>query len=200
MNIKQCFVALVIIATTWKIYQQRDQVRLGDGVYAPDEPVQENLSPRPQQTLNGYQLTGLAKFTITAKVLAKKSYHFDRESDLSPVDLALGWGNMSDEQILDSITISQSGRFYYWRADVLPLPHSEITTHSANMHLIPANKFVARAIKKSRHGDIISMSGQLVNVQSLSDSWQWRSSLTRSDSGAGACELILVEHFSVVEF
>ena len=38
----------------------------------------------------------------------------DRESDLAPVDLALGWGRMSDEAILKDIQISQSGRFYFW--------------------------------------------------------------------------------------
>ena len=121
-----------------------------------------------------------------------------RESDLSPVDLALGWGNMSDERILSDIEISQSGRFYRWQVDSFPIPRREIETHSANMHLIPANEAVKDEIEKVREGEIIEISGSLVEVLSNNDGWRWTSSLTRTDTGSGACELILVDSFNIV--
>jgi hypothetical protein len=43
-----------------------------------------------------------------------------------------------------------------------------------------------------RAGDQIRLRGYLVRV-AASDGWQWRSSLTRDDTGAGACELVLLE-------
>ncbi|MCW9000949.1 MAG: hypothetical protein OQK04_19715, partial [Kangiellaceae bacterium] len=115
------------------------------------------------------------------------------EADLSPVDLALGWRNMSDESVLEKIDISQSGRFYRWYVDSFPIPRREIEVHSANMHLIPSNELVADTISKVRKGDIVEISGSLVSVVSNKDGWRWKSSLTRNDTGSGACELIWVE-------
>ena len=40
-------------------------------------------------------------------------------------------------------------------------------------------------------GQIISLSGSLVRVEAK-DGWKWKSSLTRSDDGAGSCEIIWV--------
>lgn len=122
-----------------------------------------------------------------------------RESDLSPVDLALGWGKMSDERVLDSIDISQSGRWYRWRTDKLPIPMREIETHSANMHLIPANKSIKSTINRTRIGDIVEFSGNLIRVDAK-DGWRWLSSLSRTDNGGHSCELIWVEKFEIQKF
>lgn len=118
--------------------------------------------------------------------------------NLSPTDLALGRGNMSDETILDQIEISQSGRFYRWRVESFPLPRREIETSSANMHLIPANDAVNSMIKEIRNGDIIELSGSLVDVVADDDDWRWISSQNRNDTGKGACELIWVKSLQIV--
>lgn len=62
-----------------------------------------------------YELEALANFDIEARVLSKENYYADRESELVPVDLALGWGAMSDSSVLEKLSISQSGRFYFYR-------------------------------------------------------------------------------------
>jgi hypothetical protein len=53
-------------------------------------------------------------------------------------------------------------------------------------------------IKEIRNGDIVQLSGSLVNVVSESDGWRWKSSQTRNDTGKGACELIWVESLQIV--
>lgn len=105
---------------------------------------------------------------------------------------------MSDERVLENIEISQSGRFYRWQVDAFPIPRREIETHSANMHLIPASDAVKSVLDKIRKGDIIEISGSLVNVMSNNDGWHWKSSQTRTDTGRGACELIWVESADIV--
>lgn len=189
---------LLIITAGWTLYQRTGQVQLGPGVMAPAEPQQHMLQTPVTQQVDAYQLTELASFNITAKVLAKKNYSFDRGAQLSPTDLALGWGRMSDETVLEQIKISQSGRFYFWRVDAFPIPQREIETHSANMHVIPENISVKHALGKVRPGDIVEMSGSLVNVLSTDNQWRWRSSLTREDTGGGACELIWVKNLRIV--
>jgi hypothetical protein len=195
---KKIFVLLLAIGAGWKLYNYSGQVSLGPGVLASEVPFQENIKSPVETEMGDYTLTGLAKFSIKAKILSKKNYYIGREADLSPTDLALGWGEMSNETILDKIEISQSGRFYRWHVASFPIPRNEIQTHSANMHLIPANDFVASDIDNVRAGEIIEMSGSLVEVTSNSDNWRWTSSLTRNDIGKGACELILVESIHVV--
>ena len=189
---------LLIITAGWTLYQRTGQVQLGPGVMAPAEPQQQMLQTPITQQVDAYQLTELASFKITAKVLAKKNYSFDRGAKLSPTDLALGWGRMSDETVLEQIKISQSGRFYFWRVAAFPIPQREIETHSANMHVIPENISVKYALGKVRPGDIVEMSGSLVNVLSTDNQWRWRSSLTREDTGGGACELIWVKSLRIV--
>jgi hypothetical protein len=73
----------------------------------------------------------------------------------------------------------------------LPIPRREVETSSANMHLIPANDQVRQALDAISTGENIRLRGFLVEARA-EDGWRWRSSLTREDTGNGACEIILV--------
>jgi len=105
---------------------------------------------------------------------------------------------MSDKSILEKIKISQSGRWYRWHVDSFPISRREIETHSANMHLIPADDMIKDSIDRARKGDLIKLSGYLVSV-TAKDGWNWKSSLTRDDTGNHACELIWVEKFEIID-
>jgi len=166
------------------------------GVLAKAEPIQTPSDLASPLEKSGYAIKPLARYEITARVLSKESYRWDRGATLVPVDLALGWGPMSDSAVLDKLKISQGNRWYEWRADVFPIPVAEINRHAANMHLIAADNGIAKQIRNVRPGKIITLRGYLVEV-SGKDGFTWRSSLSREDTGAGACELMWVESFSV---
>jgi hypothetical protein len=136
--------------------------------------------------------TPLAGFSVAARVLARKEYGSDREADFAPLDLALGWNRMRDDAVLSQLDISQSGRFYRyrWSRDP-PIPPDEIVRSSANMHLVPANDVIADALESVDTDERVRIDGWLVQIEAT-DGWRWRSSLTRDDSGAGACEVIYV--------
>lgn len=195
---KRILIIVLIVSIIWGIRNCSGKVTLGPGVMVNDVPVQEEIKSPISFNHLGFTITKVANFKIKAKVLAREDYYFDRGADLAPVDLALGWGRMSDESILEQINITQSGRFYRWRVESFPIPRREIETHSANMHLIPADKYVQYLIDDIREGEIIELNGSLVNVQS-NEGWYWNSSLTRNDTGNGACELIWVESLSVLK-
>lgn len=162
------------------------------GVIASDAPVQVDLKDATAIEHEGFKLTPLASFSISARVLSREDYRFDAEAALSPMDLALGWGRMSDSAVLERLDISQGARFYTYRwADAPPLPPGEIVESSANMHMVPADSAIARQLAKVRKGDVVQLEGFLIEAR-RDDGWQWRSSLTRKDSGAGACELLYV--------
>jgi hypothetical protein len=177
----------------WQYVSNREIPR-PPGVQAAAEPLQGDISGSPPVfDKAGYKITALATFDITARVISREHYHLDRESDLAPVDLALGWGPMSDTAVLKQFSFSQDHRFYFYHwSGSPPIPAGEIVTHSANMHLIPATGSVAKRLSSVRTGNLVHFKGYLVRVEAP-DGWRWVSSLTRTDTGAGACELVWVE-------
>ncbi len=168
------------------------EVSYSPGPIAPNSPVQEKITSAPVFQKKGYIIRPLARFQIEARVLSRERYRFDRGAALSPIDLALGWGPMSDQAVLDQIDISQGGRFYRWRVDQYPIPRKDIIEHSANMHMIPAADDVEKDLLAVRKGEIVLVEGYLVKATSDKGA-VWTSSLTRKDSGDGACELVWVE-------
>ncbi|MDR3389508.1 MAG: hypothetical protein P4L92_20880 [Rudaea sp.] len=189
------FAALLLLAAIWQHVHR--PIAHAPGVLVAAVPLQEPLAAAVSPLQKGnVSIKPLATFALSARVLSRADYRWDRGAELVPVDLALGWGRMSDSAVLDQVDISQSGRFYYWSVRKFPIPEAEIIESSANMHLIPADRIVEREIERTRMGDVVSFDGYLVEAD-WADGSKWISSLTRSDSGPGACELVWVEHFSI---
>lgn len=167
------------------------------GVVAPGEPAQTALLEGDAPFRHkDHTITPLARFEVTGRVLGTRRYLVDREARLVPVDVALGWGPMSDASVLRDLRFTQMARAFMWAADELPIEREDIERHAANMHPIPADGAVARAIARLRPGQVVTLRGLLVQVDAR-DGWEWTSSLSREDTGTGACELVWVESVEV---
>lgn len=193
---KKILILFLISLALWQFAQSR-VTTLGEGVKVNEAPKQTTIANPTPFDFHNYTITPLAEFSLDAKVLSKKNYSLGREADLSPTDLALGWENMSDEAVIEKISIRQSGRWYRWNSKEFPIPRREIEISSANMHMVPANELINYTLKKIRQGDLITLKGKLVKINS-NDGFSWQSSLTRNDTGNGACELIWVEQLSIL--
>jgi len=191
---RKLLIAAALLLVLLGVFSRRHHAPLQPepGVLAAEVPVQVDLDHGPQLQRGDTTLTTRAHFDITARVLSRKEYSSGADAELIPLDLALGWGRMSDSAVLAKIDISQSGRFYYWHVKEFPIPRREIETSSANMHMIPADPGVKRQLDQVRAGQLVHIEGFLVDA-SRADGWHWNTSLTRDDTGAGACELIYVE-------
>jgi hypothetical protein len=167
-------------------------LRQVDGVLAAGEPQQVNTARGETIQMGRWTLTARASYQLTARVLGRERYHFDSLADLAPEDLALGWGPMSDNRILRTLEISQANRFYYWRATAATsITRQSIIAHSANTHVIPQNPAIAAALKRLRPGEVVTLRGELVDAVRKDGRWV-KTSLVREDTGAGACEVMLV--------
>ncbi len=186
--------AAVILLGAWALWPS-GAVSTRPGVLAAEDPLQTPCDPQTWD-VKGYKVSALAAFSLKARVLSTERYHFDREAELVPEDVAFGWGQMSDRRILERLDIDQSGRWYHWSCQEFPISRGNIETHSANMHLIPADAVVKRTILALRPGQVVALEGYLVRADSP-DGWHWISSLTREDTGAGACELVYVQRLAV---
>lgn len=192
------FLLLLIIGISIYHFWPEKELKHQAGVLVPDDPVQVSVTnPVPWQK-DDYTITPLAEFSIKAFVLSTNHFSVGRESDLSPIDLALGWGEMSNQAIIDGLDISQSNRWYHWKTKVLVIPAQEISTHSANMHIIPADEKIEDTLDELYKGCIIEMKGYLVSVNAT-DGWHWSSSLRRDDTGGGACELVWANELNIIE-
>ncbi|MGL4608272.1 MAG: hypothetical protein ACRCYY_01100 [Trueperaceae bacterium] len=175
----------------------RSQAAPLPGVLVPGEPLQRDSKVKPWQQ-GDYLITPLAQYDITARVLSKKIYAWDKSADISPVDLALGWGAMSDTNLLNQLRIRQSGRWFYvyWQGG--DIDAANVMQYSANTHILPANAKIAKQVRAIGQHQLVRLEGSLVQV-TKADGFFWRSSLTRNDTGDGSCEILWVTHVEIVE-
>lgn len=196
MTMRNLLFVVLIAVFVWQC-RAAETVNLGPGIKVEQAPEQTRVQNADSFELDDYLITPLADIKMDAKVLSREDYMLDRESDLAPTDLALGWQQMSDESVLEQIEIRQSGRWYHWRVQDFPIPRRAIETQSANMHMVPANDNVAAMLDLVRPGQVISLQGQLIRAEGY-DGWRWQSSLTRDDTGASACELVYVTAIEIL--
>lgn len=162
------------------------------GTPAAREPVQTSTGLPATFQSGDLSVTPLANYSLTAVVLSRSRYRYDAGAKIAPVDLALGWGPMSIAGVINELRISQSGRWYEysWRNDP-PLDPAQIARNSANTHCIPANDDVRRQLLAVKRHELVTLTGYLVEVK-RSDGYRWRSSLSRDDTGGGACEIVWI--------
>jgi len=190
-------IVLLFIVLIYFFYPET-VVILAPGVTAPDQPKQNVLITKIQWTKGEFTIEALAEYYIKARVLSRNNFSMGIESELSPLDLVLGWGPMSDQSVIDKIDVSQRNRWYHWQSDKLPIPHRDVSINSANVHIIPKDKNVEKKIDEVYKGSLIEMKGYLVKV-TKSDGWRWISSLKREDTGGGSCELFWVEELMIFD-
>jgi hypothetical protein len=146
-----------------------------------------------------WTVTPRATFQIAARVLGNRSYA-DWQSPLIPRDFALGWSQMADPAVDKWINWRQSGRWYYynWQSNS-PYKGGDIRNQSANIHIIPATDNLALALQVVDKGDYVYLEGQLVDIAVDINGRTMASatSLTRYDSGGGACEIFYVNKLIV---
>ncbi|MDD4277695.1 MAG: hypothetical protein PHT37_07400 [Candidatus Cloacimonetes bacterium] len=140
-----------------------------------------------------------AKYTIDGQLVSKKRYTHSYMNELAPYDFALTWGDMP--KYLNQIKFSQSSRFCLYKmkknATVDP---KYMQNHMSNNHLIPASNNIKKAMRKARKGDLIRIEGHLVHVETSKAGRMissWNSSVTREDTGDGACEIIYVTRLRI---
>jgi hypothetical protein len=168
-----------------------------------EEPLQKPLEePKTIEHKKG-RLISMANFETTARVLAVKSYWIGRESEIAPFDIVIGWKDYAQPQTAKRIEFVQYGRQYIFPgSDKKSLPN-EIARHTANIHVIPANKEVLEKLKTIKVGKITRIRGQLVNFSGKAanaffweehrKTWGWKTSLTRNDRGHRASEILYLE-------
>ena len=199
-NLPRWLIVLLVLLSVWAWRDWSNRpVEQAYGLRLAQAPKQQNLANALLRQLGDFSLQPRARFTIEARVLSTERYRWGISADLAPIDLALGWGAMSDQAIVDQLEVSQGARWYIlrWGANP-PITEQEIMRSSGNMHIIPADDAVRDQALSLRVGEFVLLSGYLVDAQGPNN-FRWGTSLTRNDTGDGACELFLVESLQKLE-
>lgn len=141
-------------------------------------------------------VTPRASFDVQAQVASADRYRHDAGAFLAPVDLALIWGKLPQEPYKSQVNYGQITRYYFWNTKSNELDLEYIQSHSSNMHLIPSSPRIREALFAVGDGDAVHLSGLLVDA-STAEGFNWHTSMTRVDSGPGACELVWVEKLQI---
>ena len=175
-----------------------------EGLSPGSEPTQEPIREAQTFTLTtskgSYTLTPVADYEVTARVVGIEWYSRGWESQLSPLDLALAWSELSNLDYHQYISYSQRGRWYYYKYKPnCPFDVNYITNHSANHHIIPANANIRSAIKTIKRDNLVGIKGCLINIKGESGgrNYWWNTSTRRDDSGGGSCEIVYVESLQI---
>lgn len=187
---KPALALLLCVLGLWGMLADHSVAR-APGVLVEEEPRQAPSSIAPF-SFREFVLAPQASYDITARVLSVEPYRVDGGARLSPLDFAVGWGPMSDTAVLEHFRITQSARFFTIYPDDDAIGLDAALNGSANMHLIPATSEVRDQLEEVRTGHIVRLRGLLVNA-SGPNGYSWNTSLTRADTGAGACELFYVD-------
>lgn len=196
------FCAISFLYFLFSVFNRPTGIAVHEAFSAENDPVQGEVDPGEKKPMvverSGmrWQITPQASYQIAARVLHMETYHTGWQSSFSPVDLALGWGKLADPHVDKWIDWSQNTRwyFYHW-SEGSPYTNDYILRHSANVHIVPADDNLKRAVLKLSRNNIVLLEGNLINIDTTkgSESHWWHSSLSREDTGDGSCELMWVK-------
>jgi hypothetical protein len=168
------------------------------------EPNQSNIARSSNMKIEFVNLEATiyprANYSISGRILSKRKYIRSWKSKLSKWDFVLGWGDAAKEDKIINLDIRQSVRWYSFKvAANVPMSGQYLSTHTANIHIIPDNKNIEKALLFVKKFDIVKMTGYLVDVHgnSAGKKVSWLTSTISYDKGDEASEIFLVKSLKI---
>jgi hypothetical protein len=171
------------------------------------DPIQEPCEPTEtfhKKIKNGSVImTPVATYRIAGKVMSKRKYTHGWGSEIAPFDLALVWGMLTYPHVQKALSIEHDSTRMAWfrvKGSEPPVSMDYAMSHGSNNHIIPANETIREACDRQiKVRDRIVLEGYLVNVEGRNTEQKisMKTSLSRTDEGRGACEIIYVTHLQI---
>ena len=107
---------------------------------------------------------------------------------------------MSNQMKVDKLDFWQNGRWYYYQTKRNEDQNlqTRAQSQSANIHIFPTTKKILNVMRDVKVGEIIKISGRLVNFKTP-DGKLFKTSTSRNDTGSGSCEIIVVEELKIIK-
>ena len=190
---KLLLVAVLVLAGWWVLRTQHhgplaaQAPRPADGVLVGGEPVYGGLDFQPGwMPLGAFEQMPAGTIDVTARVLARQDYPSTGMGEVFPTDLVLGWGAMSDNRVIDHVSIRLADR----GLAVAPDAAAGLSAREARaltMVLAVHSDFQAHAaaLDALRVGDVIHLYGWQLKVKAA-DGSVWNGGSGREEIGERA--------------
>lgn len=116
---------------------------------------------------------------------------------LNTKDICVIWGKNITNPYLKDFEFSHGDWTCYVKTSSSEAWSSFKLDQLSNNHLLPGDRVIEARIKAAHIGDEIHLKGQLVNY-SINHGPKRRTSITRNDTENGACEIIYVNDFQIL--
>lgn len=200
---------LLVGGFVYYIIQGKGTLRAIPGIRDPIQtPAKEG--DKTTKEVKGYSVFIYYQYNYDIEGLVVHTHNYtgvDVGDALSPVDLALAWGDVAARNTSIDFHWDQMNRYLTWEiysyADIDKVGGKDyINSHCSNNHIIPADSNIKKAVKKIRRGDHVRLKGYLVNIYAEKDNgryFEWNTSSTREDSGAHSCEVFYVTEVEMLD-
>jgi len=148
------------------------------------------------EPLADYQFGGLV---VTRNDISAFDDIYHDANSVDVIDICVVWGSNLNSELL--------GKFSFWsepwtcnyQTDSSAAMEEFAAHQLSNNHLLPASESIGKTLSQIRRGDQVKIRGKLVSYyQSGQEAYPRTSSLSRFDSGNGACEVIYVESAEIL--
>lgn len=155
----------VVAAAAWRHHGQATRApRPADGVLVGDGPRWGVTGMGSHATwstaLSPTESMPIAAIDITGRVLARRAYAPTPLEGPFALDLVLGWGPMSDNRVLDQLSVRQDARgFDIVAGPKLDLPVAKAYAAAMNLSLYSDTFQYMHALEAIRVGDVVRIVG-----------------------------------------
>lgn len=181
------------------------------------DPIQINYSGieternkfKYKSLVNGHEIYMYprAKYKIAGTAIAYNYSFFIRNEFFDSAalyDLGLAWGKLGEKNFYNkyfecySQKNEMSGARVLWtkykNSSEIPVSMDYVNSHFSHSHIVPANRNIMAAMLKIRRWDKVELEGELVDMIYYSKNREYtaNTSLSRYDTGMGACETFYV--------
>ena len=174
------------------------------------EPIQNKSSKKPfkiEENQEHYLITpkydyileGVVVSTHNADAFLDMAHHEEWRDFINMRDLCVIWGDNVKSGVYKDMQF-ENGNWTCWYS----WPNANVrqrfqNNELSNNHLLAGEEFVKSAIMEAQPGDHIYIEGMLVNYANPANGFKRGTSITRTDTGQGACETIYVEKFDIIK-
>lgn len=139
-------------------------VKHGPGVLADSKPSIKLLRWQKPFSVKNAKAHPKKEIEGEVRILRKKTYYFDDLKEYAPIDILVGWKELSDETILNEFHTEITNREYEFDITVPPMPVTDLHKMTDLWHLVPSSEAVAKQMSDLREGHVIKLKGLLIDL------------------------------------
>lgn len=153
-----------------------------------------------------YRIKPLFDYDIKGMIVSQNEansfgdiYHGKWKDHINLKDICIIWGDNLSSGVYQKVSFKNTTWTCWYQTSDGAAWRQFREDQISNNHLLADNPTLARSILKTQVGDLIRIKGYLAEYENLGNDFKRGTSITRTDTGNGACETIYVEDFQILQ-